>query len=276
MSQETMTAQEAKKEFDKVGLSESTVRRWARIKKIQRVKNGLYVRSSVDNALNEFRGEQKKKAKKEEYQYSQVRLATPEDSTGIAILVAAMFGGQPNPDRWASWIEKNPDIAYVGMIQRGMIDEMVISCGFVVPHREKKILSILSQEITPPTRLDEILEYRAGEHVCLYARTICVAENDTDCQGYSYAQRKVWATGLLLAMTRGVIELGARGVIIDKMYGRSDSKDGERAMRTLGCTEIKTSTTHRNFVIDFPASGLNMVRRYEQQFLEWQRKQSGE
>lgn len=271
MLQETMTAQEAKKEFDKVGLSESTVRRWARIKKIQRVKNGLYVRSSVVNALDEFRGEQKKKAKKEEYEYSQVRLARPEDAYGMAVLIADMFGGSPNPDRWLSWIERNPTIAYIGVI-----DGVIISCGFVVPHREKKILSILSQEITPPTRLDEILEYRAGEHVCLYARTICVAERDAASDQYSHVQRRIWATGLLLAMTRGIIDLGARGVIIDKVYGRSDSKDGERAMRSLGCTEIKTSTTHRNFVIDFPASGLNMVRRYEQQFLEWQRKQSGE
>ncbi len=270
MSQETMTAQEAKKEFGKVGLSESTIRRWARETRIERVKNGLYVRSSVVKALNEFT-EQKKKTKKEVYQYSQVCLAEPDDAYGMAVLIANMFGGSPNPDRWLSWIQKNPDIAYVGVI-----DGVVISCGFVVPHREKKILNILSQEITPPTRLEDILEYHAGEHVCLYARTICVAENDASGNPYSHVQRRIWATGLLLAMTRGVIDLGSRGVIIDKMYGRSDSKDGERAMRTLGCTEIKTSTTHRNFMIDFPSSGLNMVQRYEKAYLEYQRKLAGE
>lgn len=264
----TMTAWEAKIEFEKANLSESTLRRWARVGKIHRVKNGVYSRGDVLRAVS---AEQGKQAAKEQYQYSGARVATPEDASGIANLVAAMFGGTPHPERWLSWMNKNPDIAYVGTS-----DGIVISCGFVVPHREKKILSIFPQEVTPSTNLDEILEYRPGEHVCIYARTICVAEYDTDGRRYRYAQRKIWAGALLLAITRGIINLGARGVIIDKAYGRSDSKDGERAMRALGMTEIKTVTTHRNFVIDFPSSGLNMVRRYEQKFMEWQKEQCGE
>jgi hypothetical protein len=47
-------------------------------------------------------------------------------------------------------------------------------------------------------------------------------------------------------------------------------------MRDIGFTQIKTVTSHKNFVIDIPASGLEIVLRYEKALNQWRLKHSGE
>jgi len=194
------------------------------------------------------------------------RRATPEDMPELANVIEKLFS-RPDIERWSSWMRKNPDIGY--LIRS---ENRVVGCGFIVPLLEEKILDILSKEVTPPTLPSEIQEYTPGVPICLYARTIGVLQDEE----ISMRQRRYWGSVLVRHLTEVVVNLGARGIVIEKIYGRSDYEEGARLMAGMGFTHLRTTTSHENYVIDVKTSGLEMILDYEQALIEWRQRQSGE
>ncbi|HYU71567.1 MAG TPA: hypothetical protein VEL31_02710 [Ktedonobacteraceae bacterium] len=198
---------------------------------------------------------------------SRVYRVLPEDMVDLAPVIEQIFDTRPDIERWSSWIRKNPDVGY--MVKS---EGKIVGCGFILPLTEEKILDILSKEITPPTLADDILEYKPEVPVYLYARTIGVLQNEA----ISIRQRRHWASVLVRHIADVVIDLGARGIVIEKIYGRSDSEEGAHLMAGMGFTQIRTVTSHKNFLIDVKSSGLEMVLRYEQALNEWRHRHGGE
>ncbi len=190
----------------------------------------------------------------------------PEEMTLIAPLIEELFGTYPDVERWASLIAKNPDIAYM-LTSEGK----TVGCGFIMPLTEQKIIDIFNEEVTPPTLPEEVQEYHPGLEYYLYARTIGVRQT-----GISATQRRFWGGLLVRNLMRTVINLGSRGIIIKRIYGRSDTPEGLRLMHDMGFTQIRTATSHKNFVIDVETSGLDVIIHYEQALNQWRRKHQGD
>jgi hypothetical protein len=275
--EEMITASQAINAFRDAGLSEPTFRRRVREGKIKghlpegRKRGALYPRSQVLTAIGEAASsEESNKSKRYRLHRNDLKPAmfinaTPQDMPEMADLLESLFDGRPNIERWSAWMERNPEIGY---ILRS--DGKVVGCGLIVPLSMEKIQYILSEEVTPPTYPNEILLYEPGKPVNLYVRSIGVLQ-----QGVSAKQRKYWAERLLLGLSKVVVGLGTKGVVIEKLYGRSDTKAGERTMRIMGFTQIPTITSHKNFVIDIATSGLELVLRYKKALNAWRARYEG-
>jgi hypothetical protein len=192
--------------------------------------------------------------------------ATCDDTVGITDLLAAVFGGRPNPERLAQWLQRNPDIAYILKS-----DGNIVGCGFILPLKEEKILDILHQDTTPPTYPDEILLFEPGVPTCLYVRSVCIQQ-----EGVSRTQRRNWGSQLVRDLMKVILDLGLRGITLERIYTRSDTPDGERLSRHMGFTEIVTSTWHRNFMIDAATSGLDAIVAYKRSLAKWRQANEGE
>lgn len=271
---EWMSAQEAIQAFMQAGLSEPTFRR--------RIKEGLikgtlpegkrrgakYPRNQVLAAIANERPpvqstSDKRTSKLKGAVFFRVE---PEQMPEIAPIIHLIFNTYPDIKRWSSWIEKNPDIAFAIRSEN-----KIVGCGFITPLKEEKILNILSHEVTPPTTADDIERYVPGVPYYLYARTIGVLQ-----QGFTIAQRRLWAGILVRNLMKSVVELGSKGIVIEKIYGRNDTIEGMRLMRDMGFCQIRSSTSHKNFVIDVRTSGIEMIQRYEAALNGWKLKYGGD
>ena len=190
----------------------------------------------------------------------------PEDMILVAPIIEEVFGIYPQIERWSSLIAKNPDIGYILTSE-----EKTVGCGFILPLTEEKILDIFSEEVTPPTFPEEVQEYQPGSVYYLYARTIGVTHKDV-----SNTQSRFWASLLIRNLMRTVITLASRGIVIKKIYGRSDTPEGLKLMHDMGFTQIRTNTSHKNFVIDVETSGLDIILQYEKALNQWRQKHEGD
>jgi hypothetical protein len=130
-----------------------------------------------------------------------------------------------------------------------------VGCGFLMPLTEQKILDIFAKEVTPATYAEEVQEYQPGAEYYLYARTIGVTQ-----KGTTATQSRFWGGLLVRNLMRVVINLGSRGIVIKKIYGRSDTLEGLRLMHDMGFTQ----------------SGLDVIYLYEKAFNQWQQKHEGD
>jgi hypothetical protein len=57
-------------------------------------------------------------------------------------------------------------------------------------------------------------------------------------QFVSKAQRRHWAARLIAELRREIVNLGANGIIIDKMYAQMDTRRVKHLLKVLGFTQI--------------------------------------
>lgn len=254
-----MTAQEAIQAFIQAGSSEPTFRRRVRAGQIEsilpegRQRGAMYPKKQVIAALNrEKRSKRDTKPKETNLKGATFIKMKPEDMVKVAPVIYEIFDTYPDIERWSSLIAKNPDTGYMLVSE-----EKVVGCGFMIPLIEQKILDILSKEVTPPTTADEVQEYRPKEQYYLYVRTIGVIQKSV-----ATAQKRFWAGILVRNLMKTFVALGSRGIVVKKVYGRSDTVEGLRLMHDMGFTQVRTTTSHKNFLIDVGTSGIEMVLRY--------------
>lgn len=192
------------------------------------------------------------------------RRMTVEDMPEVAELLTGIFPGKPDVAQWQERIRANDEIGYV-VTSGGKIE----GCGFLMIHTREWIEHLFTQEITPITYPTDILPLVPGTPVCVYVRTVAVRQ-----QGVPKSVRHRWASVLIAGLLRTIVNWGSRGIIIDRIYGRSDTKDGEHMLHELGFTRRKTTTSHENFEIDVARSGLRFIKRYDKAYLEWQKQHS--
>ncbi len=268
-----MTSQEAIQAFIQAGSSEPTFRRRVRAGQIEsilpegRQRGAMYPKKQVLAAINrENRGKRSVTPKRTQIKGATFVKMKPEDMAKVAPVIYEIFDAYPDIERWSSLIAKNPDIGYMLVSE-----DKVVGCGFIMPLTEQKILDILGKEVTPPTTADEVQEYHPKEQYYLYARTIGVIQ-----KGTTTTQKRVWAGILVRNLIKTFVTLGSRGIVIKKVYGRNDTIEGLRLMRDMGFTQIRTTTSHKNFVIDVETSGIEMVLRYEKALNQWRQKYEGD
>jgi hypothetical protein len=267
--EDLMTAREAVKAFDNAGLSAQTFKRRVQnglIEKILpqgRVRGALYPKDQVFAAIRNKKTETASTSNT--LKIATFSIATPDDMEQIADLIDAIFDGRPAVDRWRQWIQRNPEIAYI-LKSEGKI----VGCAFLIPLLEEKILEILSQELTPVTYPEEILTYQPGTPINLYARSVGIDPT------VSHIQKRHWAGILVRNLIKVIINLGNRGIFLNKIYSRSETPDGKRILRHMGFTQIPTQTRSNNYVIDANTSGLDLIIEYKKALTQWQNKHSGD
>ncbi len=265
--EELMTAQEAVQAFTAAGLSGPTFRRRVNEGRIDsilpegRQRGALYPKSQVLATINEKPRKPKRRRKSTpSIKPSTFSLATPQDMIEIAPLLVSFYTPRIDPQKRAAWIERNPEVAFILRCEGE-----AVGCAFIMPLTEQKILEILSSQVKPPTRPHEILLYEPGKHTHLYVRAVGVL------QTVSKEQRRHWAARFIKGLAKTIIDLGKKGIYIDKIYAQGDTKAGERALRSLGFAQIdlNTPTTRKNYLLDVAQSGSVFVMRYKHVLNVW-------
>lgn len=198
--------------------------------------------------------------------------ATPGDMPELATLIKDVFKMDTLPDikHWQSLMRKNPDIGI--LLREGTADHQgrVVGCGYIFPHTESWVQHILDSEVTPKTRVENILPYEPGTPVHLYLRTIGITPE------VSGTQKKIWAAILVRRIIKEIEELGHHGILVEKLWSKSDTTDGKAILRHMGFTRIESHTSYHNFVIDVATSGLPIVMHYKRAYQGWQKRNSSE
>ena len=163
-------------------------------------------------------------------------------------------------EKWTNWIRKNPEVVYV--LKR---NEEVVGITTTLPFKpdsekfEKIIkgdISILLGDID--IRAEDIEEYSRGNHVQLY-----VAEIGIKPSLDKYLRRKYGAK-LIMKYMETIIDLGKKGVIIEKMASVGATMRGIRLLQQFGFSEVMFSREDtRLFVIDIKESGAPIIQAYK-------------
>ncbi|HEY7415984.1 MAG TPA: GNAT family N-acetyltransferase [Ktedonobacteraceae bacterium] len=258
-----MTSQEAKQAFLRAGLSEATFHRRVNAGLIESVlpegrqRGAMYPREQVLAAVESKIRKSRKKKSTINLKPTTFSKATVQDIPEIATLLKTFFS-RISIEKRAAWLERNPEIAYI-LRSEGK----VVGCAFILPLEEQKITQILNAPIKPPTRPQDIGIYEPGKHYCLYIRSVVVL------QSVPKPQRKHWAARLISELIREIIEMGARGVIIDKVYAQTDTRRVEHLLKLLGFTQAMSVTESKNFVLDIATSGSVFATQYRKALNRW-------
>jgi len=193
--------------------------------------------------------------------------ATPPDMVDIAPLLETFYTAKISVPKRAAWIERNPSICFLLRSQAN-----VVGCAFIMPLSEEKIQEILSSQVKPPTRPEDIDEYQEGKHYSLYVRAVGVLQKG------SKRQRKHWAAQLILGLVRSVVALGEQGIYLDSIYAQGDSPAGERVLRGLGFfqIDIPAPTNRRNYCLPIARSGAPFTMLYKARLSRWREQNEGE
>ena len=155
-----------------------------------------------------------------------------------------------------AWLEKNPDLFYV--VKR---ENEVVGYTAILPMEPEKIERILAnKEFLKDMKPEEILEFKPGKPLHVYVMTMVTKP------GISKAKKRAYGSSLIAGLVTAITELGKKGIIIDMLYGRSDTFDGIRAMKHIGFTQILSTTNMQNFILKIQES--NLFREYRQALIE--------
>jgi hypothetical protein len=246
-----------------IGVGEDKIERWIP----PDTKQGFYKASDVHKLMRKWQKEAIEKQGSRQFRLPvKFRRMEIEEMSVVAEILHELFDTYPNIEQWQDRIRANSEIGYVVTE-----NNVIVGCGFIMPHTEEKILSILSVEETPITYPHEILPYEPGKQIYLYLRSVGVKQ-----KGIPSEKKRRWAQVLIIGILKEIVKLGNRGIIIDKIYARSDTFQGERMMHRLGFTRLVTNTSHENFVVDIKTSGLTFAKQYKLGLAKWQTKYGGE
>jgi ribosomal protein S18 acetylase RimI-like enzyme len=223
-------------------------------------RQGVYHRTEVDELAREkfaFMAMQSKTS-------SVFSVATKEDIKATVEITRILFGlresSEATLERRLTWIKKNPDIFFVLKAE-----DQVMGYTAMLPLQQEKIINILDGvEYSQEVKAEEIKEFKPDKPLHIYLLGIGVTP------GLSHFEKRSYGSRLVSGLMNAVINLGRRGVIIKKLYARSDTPDGIRLMRKFGFTEIPSKTHARNFTIDVEESGIPFIIEYKDALKEYQ------
>ena len=186
--------------------------------------------------------------------------ACPEDMDEGAKLINALFHHWPDVERWKGYLRRNPDIGY--LLRAG---DQIVGCAFIFPLAPERITELFSYEETqaPSIMSEEIQPYRPGVAFHLYIRAVGILPD------IPKIDKRVWGGQLLTKLIGTFIAFGTHGIDIKTIQARSRTPDGIRILRHIGFTEVPSTTTSHNFLIDVEHSGLPAVQEYKAAFAEW-------
>jgi hypothetical protein len=193
---------------------------------------------------------------------------TVDDLHECQELMVRIFGlstnGQPvnSVERRATWIAKNPDVFFI--LRAG---PHLVGCVFMLPLLPEKIEHVLAYEGSPPFLAEEVQEFIPGIPTSIYILNACVYADDN-----TLATKRFYGSRLVAGLLRVLIDLGHRGILLQRIIGRSPFPDGIRLMKEVGFAEIESPTSQRNFEIDVPRSGIPAILKYKSALHEWKQQ----
>lgn len=260
-----MTAQEARDAFRNAGLSPATFHRRVNEGMIEsflpqgRQRGALYPRQQVLAAIGQRSAKKATKPGTSRLKHTISTYAMAEDMSETALLLETLYGVKVSAKKRRAWIEKNPETVHI-LRAEGRI----VGCAFLLPMVESAILNSLNSEVKPAVSTDEIFSYTSGTRCCLYLRSAGIMH------AVSREQYHYWTAMLILRIIRSIIDLGKKGVTVDKVYAQGDAKHYQRALKLLGFTQIaSTSALHKNFMLDISLSHERSAVLYKQALNTW-------
>ncbi len=185
--------------------------------------------------------------------------ATADDVPDCARISSEIFGGAHfDVKKQIAWMIKNPDICYV-VKNEGKVVGYVL----MLPLDARKIERILREEERAlDLDVSDIGEFIPGKPVNIYMASIAVTPSVTLAEKRAYGSRLVG--GLLDVL----INLGKRGIVLETIVARSSKPDGIRLLRGIGFTEILSTSTMKNFLIEVEKSGIKEIVEYKEALKE--------
>jgi hypothetical protein len=165
-------------------------------------------------------------------------------------------------ERRAAWIEKNPDVFFI--LKAG---SELVGCVFMLPLLPEKIEQVLAYEGSPPFLVEEVQEFTPNVPVSIYILNVGVYASDN-----TLVTKRFHGSRLVTGLLRVLVDLGQRGIPLQRIIGRSPFPDGIRLMKEVGFAEIESTTSQRNFEIDVPRSGIPAILKYKAALRQWQQQ----
>jgi hypothetical protein len=265
------TASEVK---EKLGITDGMLYNYVRYGHLERVippgrKQGVYPKRGVDNLANKLQAFLA--IDSEESEEIVFGPAAKDDMLEISNMGRAVFAPTaPRATAPAQWyldaLDKNPEVSFT--LKRG--DELL---GYVntVPFtanndKVRKCLTVdfLSDvHITP----DDIETYEPNKHIHLYIMAVCINPS------LRKSDRRTYGATLITRFITRIKDLGARGVVIEKITARGDTPSGVRLLQAFGFTEtqsLKPGT--RVFIIDMDSSYGDVSLQYKDALAKWRQE----
>ncbi len=253
----------------KLNITEPALRNLVNQKKIRKVippgrEYGVYLKAEIDRFAEKWEAFLMSK----EPPKTEFRIARSEDMNAEQKLEARAIGPNGMPaDIKKEWLAANNESDY-----HVYHDNKLVAFLFLVPIRNEIIDDFIKgiipwRDIKPEK---DIEKYQQGKHFSLFVQSIA-SEPDVD---------ETTRTHYMLVLLRGAGEelkkLGRRGIIIDKVYARSQTPTGIAMAIHTGMQEYeplpRTGKLIR-FVLDIKTSNAYLAKAYKEGFEEWQKEQ---
>jgi hypothetical protein len=240
-----------------LGLAKSTFNYYVKIGKITRYipplrSEGFYLKSEIDRMATEMAlFFHTKPTSTGGVSSVQTRVATPEDTPGIADVLFAMGWPTANAERRVSWYGVNPWIDYV-VTRDGEVMGYINAC----PYRPEALDDMMSgRKRSWHIEPSDILPYQSGWTYDLYV-------------GIATRQNVPGATWLSFRLISGFLsflqELASRGITIRRLYAVNAEPDGQKLCHDLGFSELPAEMHDRfpRFLLDLETSDTIFARQY--------------
>lgn len=181
-------------------------------------------------------------------------VATTEDLEGIYRVMVSFWGSLyvPTVEERLSWYKVNPQIDYV-------VKKENIVTGYVtlLPLKSDTMKKLMNGEIgtknlTPP----DILPFSPDTPLDCW---VGIAVKPGVYQPEKYAIR------LLMGILKVMEELAKKGIVIKRLWAKSETPDGIRLCSNLGFTELEPESNKlpRKFVLDLETTDLPQLKQYK-------------
>jgi hypothetical protein len=248
-----------------LNVSYAVVREYANNGRIKYVippgrKQGFYLKKDVDKIVNELTAFLSLNEDSEN-DGTTFTLASKEDLAEITKIAYTTFFPDRDIPPTAAWhlnaIEKNPYMDYV--LKK---DNKIIGYVSIVPFKEgnEKIYKCLEVETLSEIGIthDDIETFETNKRINLYIMAMATNPN------LSVPDRRKYGYRLIARFTTQIVSLGAKGVIINKVIARGDTKQGVKLLQGFGFTEIiRRRKDSRAFSMDIETSGTPAAMQYK-------------
>ncbi|GCE05413.1 helix-turn-helix domain-containing protein [Dictyobacter aurantiacus] len=229
-------------------------------------KHGYYLKKDVDALARELETFFKLEEETEAVYFTTAQAA---DIPGCIKLNRELFTTSTSEsdallaEKWTSWIQKNPQVVYV--LKRG---EDVVGIATILPLKpgSKKFEKVLMADTSillgdVDISANDIEEYTPGNKVQLYLAEIGIKPS------LHKDLRSKYGAKLISNFMDAIVDLGKRGVIVERIVSVGATRSGVRLLQHFGFSEIifpREDT--RVFVIDMKKSGAPITQAYREAY----------
>lgn len=233
-------------------------------------KHGFYLKKDVDKIANEINAFLDIEEKEE----ASFLLASKDDLPEIVRISNLLFLDRNSQDNVNStvpnWryetLEKNPETQFLLKTEK-----RIIGIATILPFKtnSSKVKEIFSSESVEDANIakDDIETFHARNHVDIFILNIGI-DPSLDIEK---KVRRYYGAKLINKLTEKVVELGSRGVVVEKIMAAGATHMGVRILQSSGFYEIPAiPPTKRAFTMNIQESGSHMSMQYKQALAQYE------